>query len=248
MWWILILAVLAAAILAVILGSRPMKIPRDQSRELAEDEQATRAYDRASRWPVFSLERHIVLKGLAGSKPHGWLVDLGCGPGYLAARIGQAFPEVKMVGLDISALATTIAVHNFPTDSSSAPEFLIADAQQLPFSESSVDLVVSSLSLHHWRDPQAAFREMHRVLKPGGRFLIFDLRRDAPSYFYYALKMGQAFLAPKAIRRINGAAGSFWAAYTPSEVEKAIGSIPVEALQIKSEFGWMLVSGSKPAS
>jgi ubiquinone/menaquinone biosynthesis C-methylase UbiE len=248
MWWIAILVVLAVAVAAIILGSRPMNIPRDQDRELAEDEQATRAYDRVSRWPIFGLERYIVLKALAEPKPHGWLVDLGCGPGHLVARIVHEFPDVKTIGLDVSKVATTIARHNSPADVYFSPVFVVADGQQLPFSESSVDLVVSSLSLHHWRDAEAVFREIGRVLKPGGRFLIFDLRRDAPSYFYYALKMGQAFLAPQAIRQVNGATGSFWAAYTPSEIEKAIAGIGVDNLQIKSQFGWMLVTGSKPRS
>jgi ubiquinone/menaquinone biosynthesis C-methylase UbiE len=248
MWWIVILVVLAVAVPAIILGSRPMNIPRDRDRELAEDEQATRAYDRVSRWPIFALERHIMLKGLAEPKPHGWLVDLGCGPGYLVARIAHEFPDLKTIGLDINKVATTIAMDNFPADVSGSAVFVVADGEQLPFSESSVDLVISSLSLHHWRDARAVFCEIRRVLKPGGRFLIFDLRRNAPSYFYIALRIGQALLVPEAIRRTNGATGSFWAAYTPSEVEKAIAGVPVENLQIRSEFGWMLVTGSKSAA
>jgi ubiquinone/menaquinone biosynthesis C-methylase UbiE len=49
----------------------------------------------------------------------------------------------------------------------------------LPFASESFDLVVSSLSAHHWEDPDAGAAEIARVLRPGGRLLIYDFK-DAP--------------------------------------------------------------------
>ena len=57
-------------------------------------------------------------------------------------------------------------------------DFRTADAAALPFPDASLDLVVSTLSLHHWDDPVPIFNEVARVLRPGGAFLLFDLRRD----------------------------------------------------------------------
>jgi ubiquinone/menaquinone biosynthesis C-methylase UbiE len=53
----------------------------------------------------------------------------------------------------------------------------VGDVGRLPYRDGSVDLVVSTLSQHHWPDPAAALAELSRVLAPGGRIWIYDLRR-----------------------------------------------------------------------
>jgi ubiquinone/menaquinone biosynthesis C-methylase UbiE len=50
----------------------------------------------------------------------------------------------------------------------------VGDVTRLPFGDASFDLIVSSLSLHHWDDPGAARPELARVLRPGGRIVIYD--------------------------------------------------------------------------
>jgi ubiquinone/menaquinone biosynthesis C-methylase UbiE len=49
-------------------------------------------------------------------------------------------------------------------------------AEAIPLAAGSVDLVISTLSSHHWDDPVAAFREIERVLAPGGQARIYDVR------------------------------------------------------------------------
>jgi ubiquinone/menaquinone biosynthesis C-methylase UbiE len=58
--------------------------------------------------------------------------------------------------------------------------FWLGNAAQMPFPAESFDFVVSSGSLHHWKEPIRIFNEVYRVLKDGGEALIGDLRRDAP--------------------------------------------------------------------
>jgi ubiquinone/menaquinone biosynthesis C-methylase UbiE len=236
--------IIVVVLLVIVLGSVPMEIRRQPEREGIQDAAAARAYDRVSRWPLFAIERRIILKALTQHRPQGVLVDIGCGPGYLAAAISRRFPGLTVTGLDISDEMVRLAKRNW---SSSYPgvEFLMGDAQQLPFADNSVDFVVSSLSLHHWVEPRVAFREVHRVLKPGGQFLIFDLRRNAPGFFYYALKLGQALLAPRDIRRTNGAVGSFWSSYTPAEFKEILVAAPWREMQLQSGLGWLLAWGRK---
>jgi ubiquinone/menaquinone biosynthesis C-methylase UbiE len=54
--------------------------------------------------------------------------------------------------------------------------FRVGDVAALPFAHNSVDLVVSTLSLHHWDDPAAGLNEIVRVLAPGGQAWIYDFR------------------------------------------------------------------------
>lgn len=67
--------------------------------------------------------------------------------------------------------------------------FEVADAKALALADGSVDVAVSTLSLHHWRDVPGVLRELHRVVRPGGRVLIYDLR------FSYSPRQFAAFVA-----------------------------------------------------
>ena len=62
------------------------------------------------------------------------------------------------------------------TTSTSNLRFEVGDVAALPFADNSVDLVVSTLSLHHWDDPAAGLNEIVRVLAPGGHAWIYDFR------------------------------------------------------------------------
>jgi ubiquinone/menaquinone biosynthesis C-methylase UbiE len=245
--WIVFIAV-AVIILTIflVIANLRMKIPREPWREGPQEGDAVRAYDRTSGWPIFSVERNIIMGELKKQRPRGLLVDIGCGPGHLAARISRYFPGLCVKGLDINEEMIDIAKRRWPPASFNGVDFITGDAQQLPLTESSVDYIVSSLSLHHWTDLKIALREIYRVLKPGGRFLILDLRRDGSYWFYYMLKIGQALFAPKAIRITNGAVGSFWASYTLAELEALLNGTMFDELRVKGQPGWMMVFGRKP--
>jgi ubiquinone/menaquinone biosynthesis C-methylase UbiE len=59
------------------------------------------------------------------------------------------------------------------------PTFLVGDVAALPFDDASFDLVVSTFSMHHWDDRHAGLADIARVVRPGGRILIWDLRPGA---------------------------------------------------------------------
>jgi ubiquinone/menaquinone biosynthesis C-methylase UbiE len=56
------------------------------------------------------------------------------------------------------------------------PSFVVDDVASVAFPDGSFDLVVSTLSMHHWADPAAGLAEIGRVLRPGGRALVWDFR------------------------------------------------------------------------
>ena len=57
-------------------------------------------------------------------------------------------------------------------------EFETVPAESSPFAAGTFELVLSTLSAHHWADPTAAINEQVRVLRPGGQLRIYDLRRE----------------------------------------------------------------------
>jgi ubiquinone/menaquinone biosynthesis C-methylase UbiE len=231
-------------VVGALWGTRPLKIPREPEREGPEVGDAVTAYDRTSRWPIFTLERRVMMNALRYENHQGTLVDIGCGPGNLAAKISRRYPALKVTGLDISGEMIDIAQHNWPMAQYNV-EFVIGDAHHLPFTDGSFDVVVSSLSMHHWADAGAVFIEIKRILKPGGRFVIMDLRRDGWRAFFYVFKIGQAVIAPKAIRDTNGAVGSFWSAYTPEELRVMLDGAGLVNVELTSTFGWMVARGTK---
>lgn len=111
--------------------------------------------------------------------PSGRVLDVGTGPGYLPLEIAHRCAGLEIIGVDVSGAMVEIARRNAARAGlSDRVHFQLANAADLPFADESFDLVVSTLSLHHWADPGACFREIYRVLSADGAALIYDIRRD----------------------------------------------------------------------
>lgn len=100
------------------------------------------------------------------------IVDLGCGTGELVLAISRRLLDARIVGLDRSPSMLLWAHRHSTTDG--RLRFMTGDAAVMPFADGTVDLVVSTLSLHHWEEPADVFAEIARVLQPGGVALIYD--------------------------------------------------------------------------
>jgi ubiquinone/menaquinone biosynthesis C-methylase UbiE len=110
------------------------------------------------------------------------VLDLGCGAGSLLVVLAARLPVATLAGVDVSPRMLESA--EFAAQRAgvgSRTSFHGADAAALPFDAASFDLVVSTLSLHHWRDPRSAFAEIGRVLRIGGTALLYDPRAVAYS-------------------------------------------------------------------
>lgn len=223
----------------------PVVRPRVAEGEGMNDEETATSYDRVSQWPLFLWIRRKVMKRLHQHNPDGILIDIGCGPGQLAELLGKKYPSLAVTGIDISHTMIETACRKRDESAPLNIRFVVGDIHQLPFDDSEVDFVLSTLSLHHWRDASKALGEIHRVLKPGGQFLLMDLRRNAPFIFYVLLLAGEKFFAPGALRRQNGALSSFKASYTPRELARLIEQVAFSQFSIRKEFGWMYVWGKK---
>lgn len=230
----------------LILGHPRITIPRQTGIEGIDDLEAARAYDLVSRTPPFMLIRLLVASKLARRKPMGILADIGCGPGYLANLLAARFTGLSVIGVDASAeMVHAGTVNAAKRGLSDKVDFREGDVAKLPFEDDELDIVVSTLSLHHWSDTRKAFAEIYRVLKPGGWAMLFDLRRDARRRYLWLMKFVTSVIAPAGLRRIREPLGSLLSSYTPAEVEAMIGTSPLLDWDIEGGGMWVFIWMSK---
>jgi len=161
----------------------------------------------------------------------GKLLEIGPGPGYISIEIAKLLPKMEVIGLDISDTMIEIAKMNADEYGlSERIEFRKGDASKMPFEDSSFDFVTSSGSLHHWKNPAQVFNEIYRVLKPGCRALISDLRKDTPKE---KIKEWANIIDSKIMRW--GLKHSFGESYTAQQIEKIINDSQFTKFEIKEE-------------
>ena len=133
----------------------------------------SRVYDVVARRLLRRVYRRLAAD-VAGTAPQGGTVlDIGTGPAVLLIELARRRPDLRVIGVDLSADMVSAAARNLAEfgDRASAK---VGDVTDLPLEDESVDLIVSSLSLHHWDRPEAAVAELDRVLRPGGRLCVYD--------------------------------------------------------------------------
>jgi ubiquinone/menaquinone biosynthesis C-methylase UbiE len=128
--------------------------------------QAPNYDDRAGR---MTTEAVAPLLEAVGARPGMRLLDVCCGPGYLAAA--AAARDLSAVGVDIAPAMVDLARGRVP-----AAEFRVGDAEALDFADGAFDAVVCAFGLLHLAEPERAVAEAFRVLRPGGgyAFTVWD--------------------------------------------------------------------------
>lgn len=135
------------------------------------------AYDRKAAVVFRSLYRRVAEDVAAAAPEGGTVLDAGCGSGRLAVEIARRRPDLRVHGIDLERGMVDVATRHAEREGlTDRVEFTVADLADLPLPDDSVDLVVSTASMHHWTDVGAVVASLGRVLRPDGRIWIYDLR------------------------------------------------------------------------
>ncbi len=250
-------AFLGGFIAAIVLAAWGVYSRRTRQRVLSsealDDPEVAQAFNLVSRLPQMAVIRWLAARRAAALVQAGQAADLGCGPGYLVVKLAQVAPGLQVTGVDLSdemlVEAEAVARRSGVQD---RVAFRKGDVAQIPFPNGSLDLVVSTLSLHHWSEPVVVLDEIARVLRPpepaggrpGGSFLVADVRRDMAMPFYMLLWFATRCVVPRALRRVQEPLGSRNAAFTPQEAAQLAAQSRLTGWRVSRGPLWLTIEGT----
>lgn len=124
------------------------------------------------KYPDLYQDLASIVEQYIQKNDHPVILDLGVGPGLLVHQLYQLIPKARIIGIDPSQQMLNRAKKN------SDAELKIGSADNIPFENNSIDVIVTRYTLAYWNDANRGFQEINRVLKPGGFFIIESLNKD----------------------------------------------------------------------
>jgi ubiquinone/menaquinone biosynthesis C-methylase UbiE len=162
-----------------------------------------------------------------------WIFDIGSGNAKIPlAMCALAVATTQICAVEMSAEMLAAGVRNRLRASADARRllFLHADAKQLPLPDACAELVTSNRLVHHIPDPRAVFREIARIVRPGGSILIRDLVRPESEEELAQLVDTYAAGSSQLQRRLFS--DSLRAALTLSEVRDVLGECGLAGVSV----------------
>src|SRR3989475_10784717 len=147
--------------------------------KFADAEQGTRRFYELVEKHRYEKEWHIPLAADFSSARGLKVLEIGCGLGTDGAQFAKAGADYT--GVDLTEAAVELARKNFELFNLPGT-FCTADAENLDLNDNTFDLVYSHGVLHHTPDTARAVREIHRVLRPGGRAVVMLYHRNSYNY------------------------------------------------------------------
>jgi ubiquinone/menaquinone biosynthesis C-methylase UbiE len=172
------------------------------------------------------------------------VLEVAPGPGYFAVELAR-LGSYHVVGLDVSRSFVRIATGNARAAGVEV-EFRQGNASSMPFESDSFDFIYCRAAFKNFAEPVEAINEMHRVLRPGGKAVISDLRKDAPHDEIDAAVGGMR------LGRINSALtkwifkhGLLQRAYLPEDFRRMAARTPFGSCEVRPDSIGMEVSFRK---
>lgn len=215
-----------------------MKTRAIETNEGIQDEVTVEIFDVFSR---FMRDRgwngvdDMIASGISG----GDVLEIGPGPGYVGLEVAKKISPKTLTGCEISPAMIRFAEKNAREYGIDA-HYVQGNCMDMPFDEESFDSVISNGSLHEWENPIKVFDEVWRVLRPGGRYCITDLRRDVGTF---KRTIVYASTRPKQMR--PGLLSSLDASYTLSEITELLRHSKLCDAEVKNDFFGLNIFGVK---
>lgn len=205
-----------------------------------QDEGTVMAYDAMQRGlrdsgnlPVSDL--------VAMTCPGDHALEVGPGPGYYGLEWIRSTRQTTLTGLEISPAMIRLAEKNTREYGlQDRVRYREGNALSMPFDDESFTLAFSNGSLHEWEDPGRVLKGIYRVLKPGGKMMVTDLRRDlAPDIF----SLMQESCRSEEIRA--GFVTSVQAAYRKDELEEILAPCGFSGVKVIAHPYGLVAIGTK---
>jgi ubiquinone/menaquinone biosynthesis C-methylase UbiE len=141
----------------------------------------TKLYNSISKTDIFQRNYDLLTQDILNYSTQGNCLDVGMGPGWLLIKLHEQSPALHLHGIDISpSMVEKAEVNVRRTGLAGVIEIKNGDASHIPYGDDFFDAVVSTGSIHHWKEPARALNEIYRVLKHGGYALLYDVVSDTP--------------------------------------------------------------------
>jgi ubiquinone/menaquinone biosynthesis C-methylase UbiE len=140
----------------------------------------TRWYDKNTRETRLAEMQGYANEVFKHIKEGAFVLEVAPGPGYMSIELAK-IGNFNITGMDISADMINICKKNAEQENVKIT-FLQGNVSIMPFEENTFDFIFCSAAFKNFKEPIAALKEMHRVLKTNGIVLIIDLRRDVTKH------------------------------------------------------------------
>lgn len=130
----------------------------------------SRVYDNPLPQRLFYRRVHRRLVDGWRPAPGQRVLDVGCGTGLFLRSLAAEHDGLHLTGLDLSEPMLAVGRREARAGRSPAPELVQGSVYEMPFADGSFDVALNTISCHFYLEQVRAFREVRRVMAPGGRF------------------------------------------------------------------------------